>query len=419
MANLAHEDELRQLRERVASLESELKSRSEADVSCDDYRYAIELNPQVSWSATAEGVIADFNQRWLDLTGLTREQALTVGWNDIPHPEDLPSMLEAWTHSIQTGEPFDKEHRIRVRSGEYRWVRSRAFPRRDSLGKVMRWYGTTEDIDERKKTELLLQNSEQVFGAAFAEAPIGMVLTTPDGRILEVNQAYREMLGYRNEDLAGKNSAAITHPEDVAATVAFFQNLQHSNSSKAVIEKRYVRADGRILWARASATMRRDAEGRPMQVVAIIEDITERVLAEAERERLMRQLEAERKRLDAVAAQMPSGLIIADASGQLTFFNSEAERILAHPLSNLDQLQHGVTQNGDRVPVEEYPLTRALLYGDVVRNCEIPYRKGDGTLTTLQVSAGPIHAEAGSISGAVANLQRRLATQAHGAGAPR
>jgi two-component sensor histidine kinase len=71
----------------------------------------------------------------------------------VVHPEDLPRMVEAWTASVATGQPYDIEHRICLAEGAYRWMRSRAFPRRDRTGSVVRWYGSTEDIHDRKLAE--------------------------------------------------------------------------------------------------------------------------------------------------------------------------------------------------------------------------------------------------------------------------
>ncbi len=406
MTSLAPEDEINHLRRRVEELENELAARTRAQWADNEYRYSVELNPQVSWVANPNGDIEDFTQRWLDLTGLTRQQALGNGWTKVVHSDDLPGMEDAWLQSIRTGQPFDFEHRIRLREGGLRWMRTRAVPRRNPAGDVARWYGTTEDIHDRKEAELLLKNSQQMFSAAFAEAPIGMVLLTADGTILEVNQAYREMLGYSTEDIAGHNSSSITYPDDVEITSRFFENLQSGKFTKAAIEKRYFHRDGHIIWAKASATMRRDAAGRPMQVVAIVEDISARKLAEAERERLLRQVEAERKRLEAVAAQMPSGLVISDESGKLLFFNREVERILGHSLSPginyLDYSRYGaVHPDGAPFRADEYPMARALLHGQIIHDEELSYRKGDGTFTTVQINAAPIFEGPGKIIGSV------------------
>ena len=123
--------------------------------------------------------------------------------------------------------------------------------------------------------------SEVRYKAAFAEAPIGMVLLNPNGELEESNQAYLSMVGYEPEELISRDSSGITHPDDRELTREFFASLRRGPRSTGSIEKRYFRKDGEILWACMSAAMRRDEQGEPAQVVAIVEDITARRRAEA------------------------------------------------------------------------------------------------------------------------------------------
>ena len=125
------------------------------------YRHSVDLNPQIPWTADPDGKILDFSQRWSDLTGLSRESLLGEGWLEVPHPDDVPQMILAWTHALQTGDPYDIESRIRRADGSYIWMHSRAYARRDERGRIVRWYGSTEDIHQRKVTEQALQESEQ------------------------------------------------------------------------------------------------------------------------------------------------------------------------------------------------------------------------------------------------------------------
>lgn len=115
----------------------------------EHYRHMVELNPQVLWTADSQGRLGDFSDRWLEWTGLTREQATTQGWATASHPDDLPPISRRWRHAVRNGEPFDAEHRIRTSDGDFRWVHSRAYPRFDAQGRVTCWYGTTADIHER------------------------------------------------------------------------------------------------------------------------------------------------------------------------------------------------------------------------------------------------------------------------------
>jgi PAS domain S-box-containing protein len=130
----------------VERAESEQRLRA----SEDHYRHAVELNPQVSWTATPDGQLNRVARRWHDWTGTI---GLGDSWADGLHPDDRPATFEAWSRSVATGEPYDIEHRVKRVDGSYRWARSRAFPRRDEAGAIRLWYGATEDIHERRVAE--------------------------------------------------------------------------------------------------------------------------------------------------------------------------------------------------------------------------------------------------------------------------
>jgi PAS domain S-box-containing protein len=135
---------------------AELREREE------DIHYMILLSPQVSWTADAEGRVQYLHPKWSRVTGLLNEQTIAGGWLQAVHPEDFSEVSEAWAKSLRTAEPFDCEHRIDPPSRESLWVRSRAFPRRDGKGRVVKWYGTTENIDQRKKTEMAMRQTEKL-----------------------------------------------------------------------------------------------------------------------------------------------------------------------------------------------------------------------------------------------------------------
>jgi PAS domain S-box-containing protein len=157
-----------------------LRATAEALQSTEEeLRWTIELSAQIPWTANAEGRILDFNDSWLELTGLTREQALNEGWLQAPHPEDRPRMMQAWQHALRTGQPYNIEHRIRTASGQYRWMRSSALPRHDKTGKIVKWYGTTEDIEEHKRAEQALMQSEKLAAVGRLASSISHEINNP------------------------------------------------------------------------------------------------------------------------------------------------------------------------------------------------------------------------------------------------
>jgi PAS domain S-box-containing protein len=116
----------------------------------DHYRHAVELNPQVSWTSLPDGQLNRVSRRWRDWTG---GAGTGDSWAEGLHPDDRQRTFEVWRHCVATGEPYDIEHRVQHRDGRYRWARSRAFPRYNDKGEICLWYGTTEDIDERRRAE--------------------------------------------------------------------------------------------------------------------------------------------------------------------------------------------------------------------------------------------------------------------------
>jgi PAS domain S-box-containing protein len=156
-----HEPEPRQWKRSDIAMVRDVAERSWAAVeraqaeqslreSEDHYRHVVELNPQVSWTATPDGQLNRIAQRWMDWTGRPAEGE---GWAEGIHPDDRERSFAAWRRSIETGEPYDIEHRVLHTDGSVRWCRTRAFPRHDAAGAICLWYGATEDIHERKAAE--------------------------------------------------------------------------------------------------------------------------------------------------------------------------------------------------------------------------------------------------------------------------
>lgn len=117
--------------------------------------YTVELNPQLPWVADNDKGVTRVTERYLKMVGLEEEQALGfLGWMNVLHPEDLPRMQSVVGNALLTGSPHDMRCRFKMADGSYRWMRSRAFPRRDEDGNIIRWYGYTEDIHELVLTEI-------------------------------------------------------------------------------------------------------------------------------------------------------------------------------------------------------------------------------------------------------------------------
>ena len=123
-------------------------------------RDVIDTIPTMAWSALPDGSVDFVSRSWLDYTGFSLQDWLGTGWKTVAHPEDLDRTAKKWQAALATGEPYECEVRTRTTRGSYRWCLSRAVPLRDELGKIVKWFGTNTDIDERKKAEEKLHRSE-------------------------------------------------------------------------------------------------------------------------------------------------------------------------------------------------------------------------------------------------------------------
>ena len=105
------------------------------------------------WSALPDGFVDFINRRWLEFSGFSLDQALGWGWADAVHPEDRGRLIEAWRAAIASGKPMEAEARMRGADGQYRWLLFRSVPQRDQSGKIVKWYGKSMDIEDRKRAE--------------------------------------------------------------------------------------------------------------------------------------------------------------------------------------------------------------------------------------------------------------------------
>jgi PAS domain S-box-containing protein len=162
-------------------------------------------------------------------------------------------------------------------------------PLKDSAGRIVAGIEVVRDITERKQIEEALRVSEESFRRIFEDGPLGMVLASPDYRILKANKAICGMLGSDEAELVGRGLQEITYPEDLEKTGILLRQLLDGDIPLFHIEKRCTRKHGNILWTSLTTTTLRNQIG-DLSILCMIEDISDRKLAEMERERLIQEL---------------------------------------------------------------------------------------------------------------------------------
>jgi PAS domain S-box-containing protein len=172
--------------EQYAAKEALQEAFDEIKKSEDRLRLVIDTIPTLVWRAGPEGEPDFLNQPALDYTGLTLDQAAT-GWPRAFHPDDKAGMLEKWRAIRERGMRGELEARLRRFDGEYRWFLFRAEPLHDELGNIVKWYGSSTDIEDRKVAEVALRDSEQRFRDYAETASDWLWETGPDHTVIRVS----------------------------------------------------------------------------------------------------------------------------------------------------------------------------------------------------------------------------------------
>jgi PAS domain S-box-containing protein len=153
-------------------------------------------------------------------------------------------------------------------------------------------------VIERKRSEMILRESEETFRSTFADAGIGVVLQSLDGIVIESNLAFQSMLGFGPDQLRGTNFKQYTHPDDLDEYQSQYKELVCGNRARIHIEKRYVRQDQSIIWVSITGSLLRNTNGSPRHVILLAEDITSSRQLQSEldevRSHLMKYREQER-----------------------------------------------------------------------------------------------------------------------------
>ncbi|HYZ87452.1 MAG TPA: PAS domain S-box protein, partial [Bryobacteraceae bacterium] len=270
--------------ERILAVSRDITAFREAERAVRDseerWRTLTRTLPQLVWAATPDGEIEYVGPQLVEYSGVPESDVLGWDWLKLLHPDDCETTRRVWMDAVAERRIYDLEFRIRRHDGVYGWFETRGAPVRDSAGKIVKWFGTCTDITDRKRIEVAMRESEELFRGAFENAAVGMVHTTMDGIFLHVNDKFCNITGYGREELVGRRAHEITHPEDVAREQEIKRRIAAIELTTDSWEKRYVRKDGSIVFANVTASVLRDSSGEPLHLIGIVEDISARKRAE-------------------------------------------------------------------------------------------------------------------------------------------
>ncbi|MDQ2653760.1 MAG: PAS domain S-box protein, partial [Chloroflexota bacterium] len=230
---------------------------------------------------TIDGIITDWNPAAERLYGYTAEEIVGQSRTLLVPPEDVEA-VKARVSRLMRGESIQGLEAVRrTRDGRRIEVSLTISPIWDEAGEIVATSIISRDITARKATQAALATSLELFRVAFANAPIGMVLTDPGLNAVQVNPALCSMLGYTEEELLTMDMWEWTHPDDRQANREAIARALAGEVSAYELEKRYLHRDGHVVWGHLRGALVRDADGAPRYLVSQTQDITERKAAES------------------------------------------------------------------------------------------------------------------------------------------
>ncbi len=315
------------------------------------FRHLADAMPQLVWTAQPDGSVDYYNRRYLEFVGI--EPGKRWEWALVLHPEDREKTVAAWKRAVEQGEPYQVEHRVKLKDGEYRWFLSRGEPVRDQAGKIVKWYGTATNIHEQKESEAALIENRRYLMAVLENLPIGVWLADAAGHIYYSNQASQKIWGhtgqtspedYHRFQVWWADSGEAMRPAEWALTRA----IQKGETSLGeVIEIQTFDQQRKVI--RNSSVPIFDEAGRVQGAVVLNEDITAQQKAEQALKKTQLALERYARNLER-------------SNRELEQFAFVASHDLQEPLRKVDAFGQRLAENlaGKLEPVEKDFLERMI-----------------------------------------------------------
>src|SRR5262245_42521501 len=351
-----------------------------------NFQLTVDSMPGMVHTMTAAGAVEFVNRQILDFFGKTVEEL--ERWDTLLHPDDRARVVDLWTHSVATGEPFDVEVRTLRADGTYRWLHSRALPLRDTNGNIVRWHNLLADIDERKHAEEALRESERESRLIVDSIP-GLVATlTPVGEVEVVNPQLVEYCGQPLEAMKEWGTNGTVHADDLPRMVPIFTQAIASGEPYD-FEARIRRSDGVYRWFQVRGRALRASGGRIARWYVLLTDIDERKRAED-------GLRASERSLKLIIDTIPAMAWSARPDGSAEFFNQHYVDFAGISAEQAGNWRWTAAVHPENLP-EVTATWQRILRSELPGEGEARLRRHDGEYRWFLFRANPLRDEKGTI----------------------
>ncbi|MDO9300687.1 MAG: PAS domain S-box protein, partial [Anaerolineales bacterium] len=306
---------------RTFGVARDITERKYAEQQMKELSMAVEQTADCVVITDREGVILYVNAAFEKETGYTREEALGKTPRILKSSEHDPRFYEALWKTILAGNAFKAVFINRKKTGELVYEQKTITPLKDSQGNITHFVSTAKNTTEQVQAEKALRESERQYHDLFESTSDLIQTVAPDGRLLFVNRAWRETLGYTEQELVNLNIDRIVHPE---ALTHCFETFQQALSGEQVdrIETRFVTKEGKSILVEGSVACRFEAS-QPMAITCFLRDITERKLAEE-------ALRSHETRFRALVENGSDGIVLMNENTTVAYSSPAVARMLGY-----------------------------------------------------------------------------------------
>ena len=302
--------------------------------------------------------------------------------------------------------PVDYEYEIYTAQGENKWIRS--IINAEFEGDVcIKLFGTCQDIDRQKRTQIELELSEKQFRSIFEHSAIGMAVVGLDGQWINVNRELCRVLGYTKAELLTKTFNEVTHPDDCVTSLGLIDKFLTHEVDRFSLEKRYIHKDGKTIWVWLTISLIKDLSDKPMHFVSQLKDITDRKNTEIELKKALTELSAIFHSTEQVA------IINCDLNVYVKTFNRGAELMLGYSADELIDKEHAYIFHDPeevqkRIEIRSAQLGRTVSVIDVfldppiVNGFELnewTYRRKDGSTFPVKLIVTAVYNDENEVTG--------------------